>query len=210
MADQATNLYEVLYIVANKYTENEVPKIMESVHQLAQKYNGTIKKEVNYGKRRLAYPIKHNHYGYYILNHIELDTAASKQLNNELRLHEDILRHLISIALPEGSVPEESDLTQKATPTHQPASSETTDKKPSITDTKATDKEKEKMKKGTSFDIEKELGVTAEEAAKELAERDNLKEAQSTESVDMDGLDKKLAEIMSDIDEPESSNKQDS
>lgn len=193
-------LYELLYIVPNKYTEEEVKGISESVNAVISKHGGEVSKTVNFGKRRLAYPVEHNHYGYYILNHFTIEANQQKELNEELRLKEDLLRHLITIAPKEGALPKEADLRQdepKQAPEKEKPESQ---KRPSIADQSATKEEKKKMSKGTVFDLEKELGVTADEAAQAL-EEEKTEKAEKKESVDLEGLDAKLDEIIKDSEE---------
>jgi small subunit ribosomal protein S6 len=204
--DPRNRLYELLYIVPNKYTEEEVPQIQTKVKGIIEKSGGQIKKDVNYGKRRLAYPVKHNHYGYYLLHHFEMPSKATKELEETLRVQDEILRHLITIALPEGSLPEDAgDLRQpEEKQTKQPQKQEepASKKKPSITDAKVTKEEKEKIAKGSVFNLEKELGVTAEEA-KEALETEGKEKSKKDESVDLKQLDTKLDEIMGDLDKKE-------
>ncbi len=110
-----------------------------------------------------------------------------------------MLRHLITIALKEGTVPAEADLKQVEMPVEKaaPAQAEKpTRKRSSIVDVEASGAEKEKMKKGSKFDIEKELGVTAKEAEEALKAEPKKEE---NKSVDMKALDSKLDEIMKDL-----------
>ncbi len=191
-------MYDLLYIVPNKYTENEIPQIMKTVNDLIVKRNGKVVKEVNYGKRRLAYPVKHNHYGFYILDRIEAQGKDIQTLNGDLRVQDEVLRHLITEALKEGAVPAEADLKQVELPPAAPApvAEKPTRKRASIVDGEATGAEKEKIKKGSKFDVEKELGVTAKDAEAALAAEPKKED---TKSVDMKALDNKLDEIMKDF-----------
>jgi small subunit ribosomal protein S6 len=194
-------MYDLLYIIPNKFSENELPKIMKTVNDLVVKHKGNVILEVNYGKRRLAYPVKHNHYGYYVLVRAEMQGADAHALNQILRVEEDVLRHLITETMKKGDVPQEADLTQVELPP-QPVAKETapaaprSSKRPSIVDVEATSAEKEKLKKGSAFDLEKELGVTAKEAEESLKE---TKKEEQTKSVDIKELDTKLDEIMKDF-----------
>ena len=192
--------YELLLLIANTKTEAEIPGIVKSVHDLIVSFKGKITKEVNYGKRRLAYPVQHNQYGYYILYHFDLDADQIKGLDKKLAVHTDLLRHLVTHQIPADAIPEEVDLTYKeeVRPPRREERRPVT-KKPSITDVAATEKEKAKISKGSSFDIEKELGVTAEEATAELAKAKE-EATDKKDSFDLESLDKKLDEIMGDID----------
>ena len=201
--DPRVRRYELLYLVANKYTEEEIPKIQATVNDLIKGIGGDIKKEVNYGKRRLAYPVDNNHYGYYLLSHFDMPSQGTKELNKTLRVQDDILRHLITIAIDEKSlgegagdlrhIEEEPRKEEKEREKKKPRL-----KRPSITDAKATEAEKEKIAKGSVFDLEKELGLTAAEAEVAL-ESEGKDKSKKEESVDLEGLESKLDEIMSDL-----------
>jgi len=48
-----------------------------------------------WGKRRLAYPIEHFMEGNYVLARFKLKPALSKELEANLRISEELLRHLL-------------------------------------------------------------------------------------------------------------------
>lgn len=87
--------YEMLYIVPNNYSEDEVKPIVENVNKTINKEGGEITYEEAWGKKRLAYPIKHFNHGYYIL--VEFDILGKKlaKLNDLFRMSPEILRHQI-------------------------------------------------------------------------------------------------------------------
>lgn len=97
--------YELLYIVSNKYTEEEIKPICGNVNALIAKYNGTVTYSEDWGKKKLAYPIQHFGHGYYFL--VEFDMAGKdvNGLNNELRLSSELLRHVI-VAIKKKTVEE--------------------------------------------------------------------------------------------------------
>ena len=49
--------YELLYIVSNQYTEDELKTIKDKVNTLLQKYGGVLGFTEFLGKKKLAYPI---------------------------------------------------------------------------------------------------------------------------------------------------------
>lgn len=85
--------YELLYIVLPKFSEDEVPKVASKVKEQIQKFGGKITLEDNLGKKKLAYPIKHNRYGYYLLLEFDLEAEKVKSLDNNLKLLNEVLRH---------------------------------------------------------------------------------------------------------------------
>ncbi|OGY43918.1 MAG: 30S ribosomal protein S6 [Candidatus Buchananbacteria bacterium RIFCSPHIGHO2_01_FULL_39_14] len=89
------NHYELLYLIPASFTEDELAPIQEKVKELLGRFQGEITLEENLGKKKLAYPIKHNHQGYYLLYEFDLPGENLKQLDRSLRLTQDILRHII-------------------------------------------------------------------------------------------------------------------
>ncbi|MCF7820421.1 MAG: 30S ribosomal protein S6 [Candidatus Pacebacteria bacterium] len=87
--------YEVLFILPNKYTEDEAKQVVVDVQNMIEKQQGKITYEEFWGKKKLAYPIKHNHFGYYQLFKFDLDRKNLQELNNLMRLSDKIIRHQI-------------------------------------------------------------------------------------------------------------------
>lgn len=87
--------YELLYIVSNKYTEEEIKPICGNVDALIAKYGGTVTYSEDWGKKKLAYPIQHFGHGYYFLVEFDMPSRNVNGLNNELRLSSELLRHVI-------------------------------------------------------------------------------------------------------------------
>ncbi|RMD59911.1 30S ribosomal protein S6, partial [Candidatus Parcubacteria bacterium] len=84
-----------LYIVAKKYTEEESKKIHEEVKKIIQKHGAKITDTEEWGKKKLAYPIQHFNHGYYFLIGFELAAAEVEKVNKELKMKNEVLRHLI-------------------------------------------------------------------------------------------------------------------
>jgi ribosomal protein S6 len=105
-------MYELLYIVPTRYTDTEIGDIQKKVNGFIEKVGGKVQKEENLGRIRLAYPIKQNRHGSYILNYFEiektgedwLETSVIADIDKEFRMAEEILRHMI-VQLPKG-IPE--------------------------------------------------------------------------------------------------------
>ena len=87
--------YELLYLISNKFSEDEVKPIMEKVSSLIADNQGQITKSEELGKKRLAYPIKGFRFGYY--NLVEFDMAGENLINVDraLRMMNEILRQQI-------------------------------------------------------------------------------------------------------------------
>lgn len=92
------NHYEMLFIIPNKFTEEEAKVQVAKVEELIASQGGAITYREYWGKKRLAYEIKHNHYGYYSLCEFDIDRSAIAKIDNDLRLSNDVLRHQIVVA----------------------------------------------------------------------------------------------------------------
>lgn len=57
--------------------------------------NGKVLQEDNWGKKTLAYPIKKEASGYYYLVTFEISPDKVSQLDNILKLNENIIRYLL-------------------------------------------------------------------------------------------------------------------
>ncbi len=87
--------YEMLFIIANNYTEDEAKQIIAKTEKMIEEVKATIVYREYWGKKKLAYPIQHNHYGYYSLCEFEAEKPVMIDLNRNLTLAKEILRHQI-------------------------------------------------------------------------------------------------------------------
>lgn len=87
--------YEILFIMPNRFTDEEAKEVFTKVGQFISSLEGKITLENYWGKKKFAYPIKHEYYGYYGLFEFDLERAAVAEINNKLRLDNNIVRFLI-------------------------------------------------------------------------------------------------------------------
>ncbi len=87
--------YEVLYIVRADLDDEKVQDAVKRVNTLIQRSGGTIDKTNLWGKRRLAYEVKHQKEGAYVLQDFQLDPERVPELEAALKITEEVLRHLV-------------------------------------------------------------------------------------------------------------------
>lgn len=91
--------YELGLIVNPNVPETEHAKVQEQVLGYLKKINAKIVRDFySGGRRKLAYPIKNQKHGFYLYLEFSFDdseTKAVKLLDHDLRLDNNILRHLI-------------------------------------------------------------------------------------------------------------------
>ena len=87
--------YELLYIVSNKHTEDELKPIIENVNKVITDNNGVVTYKEEWGKKKFAYPIEHLNYGYYNLIEFDAEGKEIENINKILRMSSEVLRHTI-------------------------------------------------------------------------------------------------------------------
>lgn len=65
------------------------------IKELIEKNGGTITKEVNDGKKRLAYSVKGQDFAVYNYYEVELPADAPKKIEGVLNITDEILRYLL-------------------------------------------------------------------------------------------------------------------
>lgn len=86
------NHYELLYIIPLKVGQDDDNNIQEKVHQMLATEGAKITLEDNWGKRKLAYPIKNVRHGTYVVTEFDLDPEKLNKIQSWFRLSADILR----------------------------------------------------------------------------------------------------------------------
>lgn len=87
--------YEILYIVRPDLEEEKVQDAVKRVNTLIQRSGGTAERTSLWGKRRLAYEVKHQKEGFYVLQDFQLEPERIGELESGLKITEQVLRHLV-------------------------------------------------------------------------------------------------------------------
>ena len=87
--------YELMYIVKPELDDQAVQQEIERVSQLIQTNGGQIKKVTPWGKRRLAYSVKDQREGYYVVEEFDLDQAKVTEVERVLKISDTVFRHLL-------------------------------------------------------------------------------------------------------------------
>ena len=87
--------YELVLIISPEVTDEDVPAALEKLSQFITDRGGTITEVNQWGRRKLAYPIKQFLEGNYVLTQFKIEPKMTAELEASLRLAEDFLRHLL-------------------------------------------------------------------------------------------------------------------
>ena len=119
------NEYELLYVISPRLSADEVDATVERVGALIEDSGGSISMVDNWGRRRLAYPIRQHFEGVYVLTHCTLDGARAADIERALQLNENVLRHLLVRGIIPGyDGPPEQDVVETRRPALRPAAEE--------------------------------------------------------------------------------------
>ncbi len=87
--------YEML-VILDATTENQSEEISK-IEELLKNLGGTVSKTDAWGKKTLAYPIRKQTEGYYVLFNFELEPAQTFELRRVLGLRANVYRQLVIV-----------------------------------------------------------------------------------------------------------------
>jgi small subunit ribosomal protein S6 len=97
VTEESKNLrdYELVVIISPEVADDSLDGIIDNISRLITQDGGTVDEVDRWGKRKLAYPIKHFLEGSYVLVRCKMKPASGKELEASLRISEEVLRHLL-------------------------------------------------------------------------------------------------------------------
>ncbi len=215
--------YEIMYLVSPKTKDEDLRPSADQIQELVKKNGGKIIEEVEWGKKKLAYPINHYRHGFYYILYYDLPADKAASLENDLKLTDYLLRYLITkhtkftwkvlednkkkvaereaAAAKEASEAKDKDskpkLTVEKISTGKPKEEKATkDNKEEKTEVKEVKTEKEEINKDE--DEKKEVEAEEKAEAKKAKQEKKNKKEDKQEKAKLDELDKKLDEILDD------------
>jgi small subunit ribosomal protein S6 len=87
--------YELGFIIPSSVSESETQGVIDTVRGWIEKLNGTVTNVDYWGRRRLAYPIEDYREGYYVFLRMDLAPSRVNDLEKNLQLSEQVIRHLV-------------------------------------------------------------------------------------------------------------------
>src|SRR5271154_6917647 len=89
-----TPFYENVFIARQDVSAAQVETLAESFAGIVAQHGGTVTKREYWGLRNLAYRVKKNRKGHYMLFNLDAPPAAVSELERNMRINEDVLRYL--------------------------------------------------------------------------------------------------------------------
>ncbi len=88
------NKYELAVVVSAKLEDEARAEVMEKVKELITRFGGNVTDVDEWGKRRFAYEIQKMREGFYYFVHFESDSAVPGEVEQRIRIMDNVLRYL--------------------------------------------------------------------------------------------------------------------
>lgn len=88
------NKYELTVVVNAKIEDDERAATLEKVKAYIERFGGTVTNVDEWGKKRLAYEIQKMKEGYYYFIAFDADSTVPLQVENNIRIMENVIRYL--------------------------------------------------------------------------------------------------------------------
>jgi small subunit ribosomal protein S6 len=88
--------YELVCIVQPELDETAFKAVVDRVSSWVTESGGSVEKVDIWGRRRMAYQIRKQREGQYVLMNVTLDPKATSELERNIRYLETVLRHMLS------------------------------------------------------------------------------------------------------------------
>jgi small subunit ribosomal protein S6 len=86
--------YENVFIARQDVSAAQVEALAEGFAGIVAQFGGKVTKREYWGLRNLAYRVKKNRKGHYMLFNLDAPPAAVNELERNMRISEDVLRYL--------------------------------------------------------------------------------------------------------------------
>ncbi len=87
--------YELVCVIQPDLDNDALNGVVEKVKGWIGEAGGNVDKVELWGKRRMAYPIRKQFDGYYVLMNVTLAPEATTGLQRNLRFLEPVMRHML-------------------------------------------------------------------------------------------------------------------
>ena len=93
--DKRAQEYELVCILNPEMSDEDLEASANTITQYITGREGVIDVVDKWGKKKLAYPIRHYVEGNYVLTKFKISPARCKELEANLGISEDVIRHLL-------------------------------------------------------------------------------------------------------------------
>ncbi len=87
-------LYENVFIVRQDVSNQQVEELTTRFTEILESGDGKVEKTEFWGLRTMAYKIKKNRKGHYVMLNLNAPAPAVKEMERNMQLSEDVIRHM--------------------------------------------------------------------------------------------------------------------
>lgn len=87
-------LYEHIFLARQDVSGQQVDALIENFKGIIEGLGGSVTKIENWGLKTLPYRVKKNRKAHYALMNIDAGNEAMAEMHRQMRLNEDVLRHM--------------------------------------------------------------------------------------------------------------------
>lgn len=98
--------YELMLLLRPDLEDDKLQAAVEKVTRAIVNGGGSLSKVSPWGKRRLAYDIKHHREASYFLIHFDIEPGQVREIERGMLISEEILRHLVTVLEDRGPADE--------------------------------------------------------------------------------------------------------
>ncbi len=88
--------YELVFIIQTELDEADTNSVIEKVSGWITESGGSVDKIERWGKKKLAYQIRKQREGYYVLMNVRMQPSYVRELERNLQFIEPVLRFLVT------------------------------------------------------------------------------------------------------------------
>jgi len=86
--------YEYVFVARQDLSNQQVESLSDDFSKMIEENGGKVTKTENWGLRNLAYKIKKNRKGHYVMLNVDAPHAAIAEVERNARLNEDVIRFM--------------------------------------------------------------------------------------------------------------------
>ena len=86
--------YENVFVARQDITSTQVETLAQQYAGIVEQFGGKVTKTELCGLRTLAYPIKKNKKGHYVLMNVAVSSEGMKEVERQMSINENILRYM--------------------------------------------------------------------------------------------------------------------
>jgi small subunit ribosomal protein S6 len=96
------NAYEIMLLLDSELGDERQSEIVTRARELVEKRGGAWQSHDPWGRRKLAYEIRHKDEAFYHLLHVDCDAETLEELTRVLKITDGVVRHM-AVRRPAGT-----------------------------------------------------------------------------------------------------------